>query len=317
MTKMIRKMKAVDVSSCKEMILESYNQYVAPDYGLQGNQHFYDFVDGLLDRLKENHSTFVYEEDGIIGMIEWVDHHIALLFVDPMYHQKGIAKKLFHESIHQLNLQGRIDVNSSPYAVDAYRHLGFVPYDLMQEKNGIIYMPMQQFITSAKMRSETMHDFEVIDHINNTAFGQVGEANLIRNLRKSDHFNPELSILAIQDQQAIGHILFTEVITDTYQKFDLLALAPMAVCSKHQNQLVGSALITEGLKRAYDLGYKGVVVLGHSRYYPKFGFKKASDFDIHCPFPVPDDVYMVYPLYDHALDDIKGTIIYPDAFSEV
>ena len=34
-------------------------------------------------------------------------------------------------------------VNSSPYAVEVYRHLGFVPTDTEQLTNGIRYTPMR------------------------------------------------------------------------------------------------------------------------------------------------------------------------------
>jgi predicted N-acetyltransferase YhbS len=53
---------------------------------------------------------------------------------------------------------------------------------------------------------------------------------------------------------------------------------------------VGKLLIFEALKRAKELAYNSVVVLGHPEYYPKFVFKKASLWGIEAPFEVPDEV---------------------------
>lgn len=37
-----------------------------------------------------------------------------------------------------------LTVNSSPYAVEIYKRLGFVSTDVMQEKDGIIFIPMKK-----------------------------------------------------------------------------------------------------------------------------------------------------------------------------
>lgn len=315
-----RKLNTTELEKCHILIKDCYDSYVAKDYEDKGNAVFYDFisVESLRKRLLENSHIVVAEEKGqLLAMIEFKGNHLALFFTHVDFLKQGIGKMLFNKAIDILKLEGKIDVNSSPYAVEVYRHLGFVPYDDFKTQDGITFMPMQQIVSDVKLRSETMYDFEAIDKINNKAFGQEGESKLIRALRKSPNFNSELSIIAIEDQQAIGHILMTEIMTDTYSKNDLLALAPMAVCSEHQNKKIGSLLILEGIRRAYKLGYKGIVVLGHKDYYPKFGFKKASEYNIKCPFPVPDEIYMALPLYEDALKDIEGTVIYPDAFRMV
>lgn len=53
--------------------------------------------------------------------------HISLLFVKKAYHRKGIAKELVNTIKDLCKNQGTnsITVNSSPYAVDVYRRLGF------------------------------------------------------------------------------------------------------------------------------------------------------------------------------------------------
>jgi len=73
--------------------------------------------------------------------------HISLLFVTKAHHQKGIAKQLFHFVLETLKADPsvtQITVNSSPYAVKAYEHLGFVKTGEQQEKDGILFIPMMR-----------------------------------------------------------------------------------------------------------------------------------------------------------------------------
>lgn len=51
-------------------------------------------------------------------------------------------------------------------------------------------------------------------------------------------------------------------------------------------------------------------------YYPKFGFKPASLWNIKAPFEVPDEVFMALELADHSLEDVQGVVHYSEAFME-
>ena len=75
-------------------------------------------------------------------------------------------------------------------------------------------------------------------------------------------------------------------------------------------------MIVAALEKAKELGYESVVVLGHPEYYPKFGFKKASDWNIKAPFEVPDEVFMVMELRENALQGVEGVVQYSSAFAE-
>ena len=68
--------------------------------------------------------------------------HIADFFVDAAYHRRGIGRQLF-EAMRQDYDRQVFTVNSSPYAVEVYRHLGFVPTDAEQLTDGLRYVPMR------------------------------------------------------------------------------------------------------------------------------------------------------------------------------
>lgn len=72
--------------------------------------------------------------------------------------------------------------------------------------------------------------------------------------------------------------------------------------------------MNEAIEKSKKLGYKSIVVLGHENYYPKFGFKKASNYGIKAPFDVPDEAYMVLELTSNALNEVNGVVEYSKAF---
>lgn len=164
------------------------------------------------------------------------------------------------------------------------------------------------YFTVEDVIEKSFKDAEHTDH---------SEQHLVARLRKSDEFIPELSLVAKDDDKIVGHILFTKMlIRNDENESEALALAPLAVLPEYQNKGVGSTLINEGNKIAKDLGFKAVIVLGHDKYYPKFGFKKASDYGIQAPFPVPDSAFMALELAENGLKDVNGVATYSKAFSE-
>ncbi|PRO67313.1 GNAT family N-acetyltransferase [Alkalicoccus urumqiensis] len=137
------------------------------------------------------------------------------------------------------------------------------------------------------------------------------EHRLVRRLRESEAFVPELSLVAETDELC-GHILLTRVTVGASGK--VLALAPMSVHPFKQRSGIGSALIEEALLRAEELGFELVVLLGHPEYYPRFGFEPAGRHGITAPFDVPAEAWMVKELVPGALSWTEGTVQYPDAF---
>lgn len=168
------------------------------------------------------------------------------------------------------------------------------------------------------VRAETSADHGAIDRVNRLAFGGENEARLVRALREAPGYSRDLSLVADGDGQVVGHILFTPIfIRGVERRAPALALAPMAVLPDWQRRGVGSSMIREGIERCRRLGQERIVVLGHSDYYPRFGFVAASQFGIRAPMPVPDEAYMVLALRPMALAGCAGMVEYPPAFSEV
>ncbi|MEN6396997.1 MAG: N-acetyltransferase [Methanoregula sp.] len=165
------------------------------------------------------------------------------------------------------------------------------------------------------IRSEIPADIPEIFRVNLQAFGQDGEARLVRALRNDGDTIPGLSLVAVFENKIIGHILFAPISIDSEDAHvPAVALAPLSVCLEHQCQGVGSSLVEEGLRACRQLGHRIVIVVGHPNYYPRFGFTSAPELGINAPFPCRNEVFMACPLVPGALDGIHGTVRYPPAF---
>lgn len=170
------------------------------------------------------------------------------------------------------------------------------------------------------IRQERPEDHKVVFELVEAAFaGQKysdgSEHFLVERLRKSNAFIPELSLVAVADEVVIGHILLTKVnIVNDSASFGALTLAPVSVLPEYQRKGIGGQLINAAHSIAKDLGYQSVVLLGHAEYYPRFGYRKCSDFSISLPFGSADENCMIIELASDALQGVSGEVVYPEAF---
>lgn len=96
-----------------------------------------------------------------------------------------------------------------------------------------------------------------------------------------------------------------------------MALAPLSVVPEYQRRGIGNQLIREGLVVAKNRGYTSVIVIGHSDYYSKLGFKPARTWNIQAPFEIPDSVFFAVELRKNSLRDVQGMVEYPREFNNV
>lgn len=165
------------------------------------------------------------------------------------------------------------------------------------------------------IRQERPEDYDVVYHVIKEAFESAehsdgNEQDLVAQLSNSKSFIPELSLVAVEDDKIVGHILFTKAFV---QGIEILALAPLSVLPNYQHRGIGLSLIKEGHNIAHKLGYKYSVVLGHSRYYPKAGYTPASRYGIKASFEVEDENFMAICLCG-SQNKLNGTMEYDKAF---
>ncbi|ELR66156.1 Acetyltransferase [Photobacterium marinum] len=165
------------------------------------------------------------------------------------------------------------------------------------------------------IRTEAPADILPIDRLLKAAFETEAEANLVMKLRENGRCT--LSLVACSDEgEVIGHLFFSPVTVDG-QDDNWQGLAPLAVKPEFQRQGIGLALMEEAKETLAEFGYPVTVVLGHSDYYPKVGFVKASDYGLSCSWPVPDEAFMVLELIPGTLAGRNGLVEYSAEFSDV
>lgn len=165
------------------------------------------------------------------------------------------------------------------------------------------------------VRTEQQQDRASVRAANTLAFETTAEACLVDALR--EQAQPVISLVAEEDGEIIGHIMFSPVSLSGHPELKLMGLAPMAVVPSHQRKGIGSALVKAGLDQCRRLGFGAVVVLGHPAYYPRFGFAPSARFGIVCEYDVPEEVFMVLALQPDFLQGASGKIKYHAAFSRL
>ena len=157
------------------------------------------------------------------------------------------------------------------------------------------------------IRPERPEDFDEIDDVVAAAFKQPDEAGLVRHIRTTEYYIPELSLVALEDGAIVGHVMHSYARIGDRR---VPQLAPLAVRPDRQKDGIGDALTREALRLADERGEPIVLVLGHPTYYPRFGFEPARPLGIEPAIAdLPDEVWMACKLraYDPA---ITGTSLF-------
>ena len=166
------------------------------------------------------------------------------------------------------------------------------------------------------IRPERAEDASQVRQVNELAFGQPAEADLIESLRRA--CTDALSMVA-EEGELVGHILFNPVAVEGAGRRVLgMGLGPMAVLPDRQRRGIGSQLVRRGLDILRGRSCPFVVVVGHPHYYPRFGFEPASVHGLASQWEgVPDAAFMVLVLDEHAMAGVSGVATYREEFSEV
>lgn len=174
-----------DAEPASQLTLNIFNDFLAKECSAEGVEVFRDFVSApnIIKRCcRDSASNFLLiataaislgsagmehsekmelaetvpcsqssDSTSILGLIEMdmgrKKPHVCLLFVDPRFHKKGIARQLFSRAVSETKLRrpdaSVIDVHSSPFAVPVYRKLGFVETAPWTRQNGLVFAPME------------------------------------------------------------------------------------------------------------------------------------------------------------------------------
>ena len=159
------------------------------------------------------------------------------------------------------------------------------------------------------VRLETTRDVVAVRAVEEAAFLQSAEAQLVEDLR--DAGDSVFSLVAVEGEAVIGHAMFSRL----KAPFPALALAPVAVRPERQRMGVGSRLIREGIARSEAAGWSGIFVLGDPVFYRRFGFDVGKASGFISPYAGPH--WMALPLGRNELPTSTGSIQHAPAFAKL
>lgn len=146
----IIKLQKNDITNALDLVWKVFEEFQAPDYSKQGIEEFRKFIsyNSIIEQFTtgELYLWGCIDNDELTGVIATRGiNHICMMFVNKEYHRQGRASSLFQ--IVEERCKGEdnistITVNSSPYAIDVYHHLGFCDTDRELTVNGIRFTPM-------------------------------------------------------------------------------------------------------------------------------------------------------------------------------
>ena len=160
-----------------------------------------------------------------------------------------------------------------------------------------------------EIRAEREGDRAAIHELNARAFGGDAEARLVDALRARGVVT--VSLVAVDGDAIVGHILFSPVRVGGRT---LAGLAPMSVSPERQRTGIGSRLVHAGIAACRQRGDTAIVVLGHSEFYPRFGFEPAARYGLRYQSEEFDAHFFVLELRPGALAGVRGLVEYDQAF---
>jgi len=140
---------------------------------------------------------------------------------------------------------------------------------------------------------------------------------LIRIIRESEDYLPEISRIAEYDGKIVGAVYYTKAwIVDGDVKHDVITFGPLAVEPTMEGNDIGGALMRETIKLAKDAGYAGIALMGEPYYYPRFGFERGEKYGLTDQDGNVWNSLQVLPLNDD-FSNIKGMLIESKDFDKL
>ena len=137
----IRRIQEPELPAAMELCWRVFLEFEAPDDPPEGVEAFHTYLADT-EQVKRLTAFGAWESERLVGVLAAEGSHIALFFVDPAFHRRGVGRGLFQTYLAEGGWD-RVTVHSSPYAVEVYRHLGFSPTAEEQlSPDGIRYTPM-------------------------------------------------------------------------------------------------------------------------------------------------------------------------------
>jgi putative acetyltransferase len=175
------------------------------------------------------------------------------------------------------------------------------------------------------IRRELPDDVEAIRAVTAAAFrgvahsappaepgGDPGEATLVSWLRDDAGWVAQLSLVAVEHNLVVGHVVATRAHIDAQPA---LGLGPLSVLPHRQRAGIGAALMHAVLGAADALGEPLVGLLGNPAFYRRFGFVPSQSMGVAAPDSSWGDYFQVRTLTRY--EGMTGRFSYAGPFDRL
>lgn len=161
-----------------------------------------------------------------------------------------------------------------------------------------------------QIRESVENDKDAIRIVHLAAFGESeGEtvSQLAIELLEDKNAQPTLSLVAEQNNEIIGNIIFSPVNIEGIKGISAYILAPLAVKIDNQRKGIGTKLINQGIETLRNRGVDIVLVYGDPNYYTRTGFKAGHNLEAPYKLEYPE-AWMAQELVEGVLTKTQGMV---------
>lgn len=169
------------------------------------------------------------------------------------------------------------------------------------------------------IRQEEERDYRRVEEIAREAFWSLYFPGtdipvVVNKLRRSSDFIKELTYVIEVNGKVEGAIFYTnsKIIDKKEEEHKVISFGPVFISLEFHRQGLGRKLITYTIEKAKEMGYRAITTLGYPYHYEPYGFLGGKKYGISMPDMKFYRGLLVLPLYEGALENISGYVIFSD-----
>ena len=135
-----------------------------------------------------------------------------------------------------------------------------------------------------KLRIEQPSDYNETENVTREAFWNhfspgCDEHYLLHIMRNNPKFVPELDIVAELNGKIVGNVVCLKsfIMADDGNQYEVLSLGPISVLPEYQQKGIGGKMIALTKERAFDMGFRAILLCGDPDYYLRQRFILCDD----------------------------------------
>lgn len=164
------------------------------------------------------------------------------------------------------------------------------------------------------IRNERQEDYRAVEEMTRNAFWNLyvpgcDEHYLVHSMRGHKDFIPDLDFVMEVNHRVIGNIMYTKswLTDEDGNEKEILTFGPVCIDLDYQRMGYGKILQETSFKRAVELGYDVIVIMGNPANYTSCGFQSCKRFQVSLEKEVFPTAMLVKELIPGALKGKRWT----------